>query len=125
MVRAFIAALCLSIGSTFSFAALGSDSPLEGVPEPAAVLVRLKSPEATTKKVSDFASQIKAEYGQTITQSAGALGAVIQNPMQAGVDKSRDWWLVVFGEAGHAPSVVYAVPATDAALMKRTLGERI
>ncbi len=101
-----------------------ADSMFDGIPESAALLVRLKAPEATVKKAADFAGRIKPEYGQAVAGAVDGLGIVISNPAMTGVDRKSDWWLIGFGVAGAAPAVAFAVPATDADAMKKALGDR-
>jgi hypothetical protein len=103
--------------------AFAADSPLERIPDTALVVVRLKSPEATIKKVADFAGRINDDYKTFVTSAAGLLGNVISNPAQAGVDRKRDWWLVVVGKPGHPAEIVFGLPAADENAMKRALGE--
>ena len=93
--------------------------PLERIPDTALILVRLKSPEATIKKVADFAGRINDDYKPLVTRAAGLLGNVISNPAQAGVDRKRDWWLVVVGKPGHPAEVVFGLPAAEENTMKR------
>ena len=104
--------------------AAAAESPLEGIPDTAVMLVRLKSPEATIKKVADFAGRIKEDYRTLVTNAAHSLGALISNPEEAGVDRKRDWWLVVICKSGDAADVVFGIPAADEMVMKRALGER-
>src|SRR5579862_2957823 len=95
-----LVSLCVACCSLPPLTAFAGDSPLEGIPETAEVLVRLKTPDATVKKVADFAGRLKDEYRKFIMDGAGALGSVINNPGQVGVDRKRDWWLIIIGESG-------------------------
>lgn len=119
-----LVALLVTCCSLPPLTAFAGDSPLEGIPETAEVLVRLKTPDATVKKVADFAGRLKDEYRKFIMDGAGALGSVINNPGQVGVDRKRDWWLIIIGESGQTAGIVFGVPASDAAAMKKTLGDR-
>ena len=115
---------CLAVfACAWSLSAFAVDSPLEGIPETAAVLVRLKSPDATVKKVADFASLIKPEYGASVTGAAARLAWSSPIPASPAWIVSKDWWLIVFGEAGAAPKIAYAIAASDAKMMKQALGD--
>jgi len=119
-----LVALLVTCCSLPALTAVAGDSPLEGIPETAEVLVRLKTPDATVKKVADFAGRLKDEYRKFIVDGAGALGSAIDNPGQVGVDRKRDWWLIIIGESGKTAGIVFGVPASDAPAMKKTLGDR-
>ena len=96
-------------------------SPLAIFPESADIVLRLKAPEVSIDRISALAEKVQPNAGGFLRQQAGAIGALISNPGQVGVDKSRDWYVVVFAEEDEQPGVVFVIPTKDAEAAKKSL----
>lgn len=101
-----------------------ADPALGAFPDSAGLVIRLKNPEGTVRKIGTFARAADPRAGQTAAQLNAMLGIPISNPTLAGVDAKADWWLAVFPKADGAPGVVFAVPATNIGQMKEAVGGR-
>jgi hypothetical protein len=96
----------------------------DAIPADVSVLVRLKSPKATTEKVASFVDMVQPGFGGQVRQNAPAIGLAISNPTLAGVDMTGDWYIAVFLSAEDPePTVAFLIPATDAKAMKDGLGD--
>jgi hypothetical protein len=113
--------------------AAGTEStPLKAFPDNVSIVVRLKNPQQTVKKVADLADAIQPGLGGMVRGGAlgqsgapGAIGPMISNPDLAGVDTSKDWWLGIFLASDQEPALVFAIPAKDAAAMEKALGDEV
>ncbi|MFG0332829.1 MAG: hypothetical protein ACF8TS_05645 [Maioricimonas sp. JB049] len=95
--------------------------PMSMIPADAAVVVRLKAPEATTEKMAQYADGVQPGAGRNIRGNAAAIGLAISNPTLTGVDQGRAWLLTVLVEKGQQPQVVFLIPATDTEAMTSAL----
>jgi hypothetical protein len=121
MLRPFAASLAVIV-TLFAAAPASADGPLDLIPSDAAIVVRLKSPEATIAKVGNFANQIQPGIGFLIQGQAPALGVAISNPTLGGVDLKNDWYVAAFPKKDGEPDVVFVVPATDSDAMQEAVG---
>ena len=101
-----------------------AEGPLDAIPRSASVLLRLKSPDATIQKVSEFANKVEPQAGQQVQNFSPFLGMLISNPTMAGVDRTRDWHVAVFARSEQQPALVFVIPAKDANAMQQTLGQQ-
>lgn len=99
--------------------------PLDLFAKDADVIIRLKSPDATIEKLAELAEAIQPGTGSMIRDNAIFLGQGISNPALAGVDQSRDWYIVAFSQADAPPQVVFAIPAIDTDDMVAALGDEM
>ncbi|REJ98499.1 MAG: hypothetical protein DWQ34_00515 [Planctomycetota bacterium] len=102
-----------------------ADVPLDAFPSDADVVIRLKQPSATIEKAAAMASTVKEELGAQIRDNSPFIGMLISSPTLAGVDQERDWLVVVFADSEADPSVVFAIPATDADALQDGLPEKM
>lgn len=99
------------------------------IPDTATFVVRLQTPDQTVKDVANFVDQVQPGFGPVVEGQAAALGQVIQNPTLAGVDRTKDWYLLAFPSPGpnpadSPPEAVYLIPVTDADAARAALGDR-
>ncbi|MDA1015432.1 MAG: hypothetical protein O3A00_13395 [Planctomycetota bacterium] len=100
-----------------------ADSPTKAIPGDASIVIRFSKPEATLDKVAVIAQKFHPGAGFAIAIAKAGLGALISNQDQAGVDKTKDWWVAVYPKAEGEPGVLFAVAGTDLAAMKAALPE--
>lgn len=106
--------------SWFSVAANAAESS-DAVPESASVVLRLKAPNATIGKLSQFVDAVQPGFGAAVQGGLPAMGLAIMNPGLAGVDIEKDWWAITFIESRQKPAVVFVIPASDADALKKAL----
>ncbi len=99
------------------------------IPDTASFVVRLQTPDQTVKDVANFVDQVQPGFGPVVEGQAAALGQAIQNPTLAGVDRTKDWYLLAFPSPSPNPSdsppeAVYLIPVTDADAARAALGDR-
>lgn len=109
----------LLFGNTLVFAA----GPLDVVPKDAALVGKLKAPQATLEKVGGFVNAGAPGFGFFVLGQANQLGVLISNTTLGGVDLKEDWYFAAFIEKNAAPSVVFIVPATDEKDLKEAVGK--
>jgi hypothetical protein len=115
--------LLFALGVVCAFAPSSTQAaPLDAIPDSASVVIRLKSPEATIRSVVGLVNQLNPQWGALVEMQSQGLGMLISNPAMAGVDRSKDWWVVVFTTADAEPGIVFMVPTTDADAMKGAVG---
>ena len=96
--------------------------PLSLIPADSAVVVRIKAPQSTVKAVAGFVEQVQPGAGPLIqAQATPLLGAALQNVTLAGIDLSRDIY-VVLNVAEGKPQGFMLVPASDAGAVKESTG---
>lgn len=113
-------ALC-GFGSLLSAA----DPPLAVFGNDADVVLRLKNPKATLEKVAAMAATADEKMAQQVRDNAPFVGVLISNPTLAGVDQEQDWLVVVHAHADADPSVIFAIPATDADAQQAALSSKM
>lgn len=112
----------LAVATLFSAAQANAEGGLDLIPADAAIVIRLKAPEATIAKVGNFANQIQPGLGFFVQGQAPALGVAISNPTLGGVDLKNDWYVAAFPKKDGEPDVVFVVPATDSDAMQEAVG---
>ena len=96
--------------------------PLSLIPADSAVVIRIKAPQSTVKAVAGFVEQVQPGAGPLIqAQATPLLGAALQNVTLAGIDLSRDIY-VVLNVAEGKPQGFMLVPASDAGAVKESTG---
>ena len=134
MARSRLTALAFAVLLVLPSLALaaGESTPLNVFPDNVSVVVRLKNPQQTVKKVADLADAIQSGLGGLVRGGAlgqsgapGAIGPMISNPDLAGVDTAKDWWMGIFLASDQQPALVFAIPAKDAAAMEKALGDEV
>ena len=112
----------LAVVTLFTAAQANAEGGLDLIPSDAAIVVRLKAPEATIAKVGNFANQIQPGLGFFVQGQAPVLGVAISNPTLGGVDLKNDWYVAAFPKKAGEPDVVFVVPATDSDAMQEAVG---
>ena len=113
-------ALALGLSSTDDGA-----SSAARIPADADVVVRLKAPGATIEKAAALADAAQQGLGNMVRQRAAGLGKAIRVPGLAGVDQSRDWYVVLSAKSDGQPDVFFVIPTTDADQLTSALPERM
>ena len=101
------------------------EGPLTRFSSDAAVVVRLAAPEKTIGQVADLVDAIQPGFGDQVRQQGDMIGVAISNPTLAGVDKTEDWYLIVFADADGPPTAIFAIPATDPKALAEALPENL
>ena len=115
---------CLPLILLFSVTASAAD-PADLLHKDAAVVVRLKAPDTTVKDLAAFIDKVQPGFGATVQGQASTLGLAINNPTLAGVDMSRDWYIMVFASAKPPLQPVLLIPTNDVQAFKDALGPRV
>lgn len=117
--------LVLSVASMLvaSSQAMAADSPADAFPDNAGIVIRLKSPQKTIKKVADLVDSVQPGLGERIEAEGQGIGLAISNPAMTGVDQSKDWWVAAFPTAEAEPTVVFGIPTSDADALKDAVGD--
>ncbi|HEX6987718.1 MAG TPA: hypothetical protein VF170_20225, partial [Planctomycetaceae bacterium] len=100
-----------------------AEDPLDAFPADTGVVLRLGPPAEVTAKVKAFLNAAAPQFAAVADQLPPGLGSLFGNPTLAGVDAGRDWYLGVMPRPERRPAVVFAVPAADAAALKKAVGE--
>jgi len=105
----------LVCGSLLTSVGWAQNPPLDLFTENVDVIVRLREPDQTVEKLIKVVNRIQPGVGDALqAQKSIALGTLISNPSLTGVDESRDWYVGVYGEKNAPPTVVFAIPVTNA-----------
>ncbi|HEY2250682.1 MAG TPA: hypothetical protein VGH74_06460 [Planctomycetaceae bacterium] len=99
----------------------------EAIADDAAVVVRLKDPQAAMKQWSEFAALAGGgaadEYAQALVSS---LGELLSNPKLAGIERELSWWIAFYEtDAASEPAVVCVIPAADRNSLQEALGKEL
>ncbi|MBX3441465.1 MAG: hypothetical protein KF774_03600 [Planctomyces sp.] len=104
--------------------ALAADGPLNQFASDTDVVVRFKTPKATIEKVARMVDKIQPGFGAMVRQNSPAIGMLISNPALTGVDQTKDWYIAIHTNGPDQPSVVFAIPTTNAKAADAALGEQ-
>ena len=61
--------------------------------------------------------------GDMVSQNATLFGPILSNPALAGVDRSKDFYLVLFMREEGEPKALFAIPTTDGPALQKALPE--
>ena len=114
---------CLIVG--FGMTAAAQDPPLEQFTNDVDVIMKLKEPDRSIEHVADMVNEIQPGLGQMVEQYASSLGMLVANPTMTGVDQTKDWYVGVYSNEQNPPTVVFAIPATEAEEMQDALGDSV
>jgi hypothetical protein len=117
--RFLIAVIGLWLGTASLFAQ--EETPLAQFSADSSVVVRLRAPDKSIAAAAEFLDSVQSGLGKQAAKQFDAVGSLISNPQFAGVDRSRDWYAVVFDEERGSPNVVFAIPAVDSKAMIKAL----
>ena len=96
------------------------ESPVKAISSDAGIVIRFKQPKQTIRKVIGFVNQVDRQAGGYAAIGSGGIGAMISNPTQLGVDKTRDWWMTVYFRGKQEPTIAFAIPAEDVETLKES-----
>ncbi len=99
-------------------------TPLASVPQEAALMLRLKAPNATIERVSGMLNAVQPGLGGMISGQAVMVGQAISNPTLDGVNMDGDFWAAAIPQKDAPPSVVFMIPATDVQAMEDAIDAR-
>ncbi len=113
--------LAMTVAITFGFSVQAEDSPLNQVSKDADVVIRVHAFDTTVEKVTALANAVQSGTGELVSQNATAFGLVLSNPAMTGVDRTKDFYLVLFMRADGEPKALFAVPTTDGPALQKAL----
>lgn len=84
-----------------------------GLPGDCIAVVRMESLDAVTKQAGEFLSEVDPAVNEHML--GVLLGQMVRNPMLAGVDRSRPWWVAFMApmQYGRKPAVLVPLTATE------------
>ena len=115
--------LAFSLAMLFGDTLQAADSPLSQISDEAAVVIRIRAFDATVEKVAALANAVQPEFGDMVSQNATLFGPVISNPALTGVDRTKDFYLVLFVREEGEPKALFAIPTTDGPALQKALPE--
>ncbi len=92
------------------------------IPGDAAAVVRLQAPDQTIDDLANFVDKVQPGTGAIVRVQAASIGMAISNRTLAGVDRSKDWYVILFANSNGPPEEVVLVSATDTAALKQAVG---
>ena len=84
-------------------------------------MIRIRAFDATVEKVAALANEVQPGIGDLVTQNATLFGLALSNPTLAGVDRSKDFYLVLYAREDVEPKVLFAIPTTDGPALQKGL----
>ncbi len=115
--------LAFTFAIAFGFTVQAADSPLSQISDEADVVIRIRAFDATVEKVAALANAVQPGMGDLVSQNATAFGLVLSNPALTGVDRTKDFYLVLFVREEGEPKALFAIPTTDGAAMQKAIAE--
>jgi len=106
-----------------AFPLRADDDPLDALPAETGVLLRLAAPTDLSAKSKAFLRNAAPQLAQVADQLGPGLGSLIGNPTLAGIDPARPWYVAALPRPAGPPAVLFAVPASDAAALKKAVGQ--
>ena len=84
-----------------------------GLPGDCIAVVRMESLDAVTKQAGEFLSEVDPAVNEHML--GVLLGQMVRNPMLAGVDRSRPWWVAFMApmQYGRRPAVLVPLTAAE------------
>ncbi len=118
-----LSGLAALLGMAFGFSIQAADSPLAQISDEADVVIRIRAFNATIEKVAALANAVQPGTGDLVSQNATAFGLALSNPALSGVDRSKDFYLVLFMREDGEPKALFAIPTTDGPALQKALPE--
>lgn len=115
--------LAITFAMAFGFTLQAADSPLGQISDEADVVIRIRAFDATVEKIAALANTVQPGIGDMASQNATAFGLVLSNPALTGVDRTKDFYLVLFVREEGEPKALFAIPTTDGAAMQKAIEE--
>jgi len=112
MIRRLVFSAVIVAFAVYSEPVLAIDGALNAIPKSAGVVIRLKRPSVTLKKLSAVAKNIDESYELLMSSVPTLILSMIGNPNAEGIDDKRgDLYVIVFPDDESGTSVVFGVPA--------------
>ena len=115
--------LAVTLAMAGGFPLLAAETPLGQISQEADVVIRIRTFDATVEKVAALANAIQDGTGDLVSQNATLFGLVLSNPSMAGVDRTKDFYLVLFVREDGEPKALFAIPTTDGPALQKGLPE--
>lgn len=105
---------CLLVIS-LPLAPASAQTPLSAVPGDAAVVIRIAGVDALQTAVTEFGDALQEGLGTTLAEEmiANGLGDIVGSQKLEGVDRTKDWYLIVLASGPARPDVALMIPASD------------
>lgn len=118
-----LSGLTALLGMAFGLTLQAADSPLAQISNEADVVIRIHTFDATVEKIASLANAVQPGTGDLVSQNAMAFGLALSNPALTGVDRSKDFYLVLFMREDGEPKALFAIPTTDGPALQKALPE--
>ncbi len=115
--------LAFTFAIAFGFTVRAADSPLSQISDKADVVIRIRAFDATVTKVAALVNAVQPGFGDMVSQNATLFGPVISNPGLTGVDRTKDFYLVLFTREVGEPKAVFVIPTTNGPALQKALPE--
>ena len=107
----------------FGISAQADDSPLSQVSKDADVVVRIRAFDTTVENLAALTNEVQPGAGDLVSQNATMFGLVLSNPSLAGVDRTKDFYLMLFARPEGEPKALFVIPTTDGPALQKGLPE--
>lgn len=107
----------------FGISAQADDSPLSQVSKDADVVVRIRAFDTTVENLAALTNEVQPGAGDLVSQNATMFGLVLSNPTLAGVDRTKDFYLMLFARPEGEPKALFVIPTTDGPALQKGLPE--
>ena len=115
--------LAFSLALLFGITLQAADSPLSQISQDADVVVRIRAFDATVEKLAALVNAVQPGFGDMVTQNATTFGLALSNPALAGVDRTKDFYLVLTVRDAGEPKALFVIPTTDGPALQAGLPE--
>lgn len=115
--------LTFTFAIAFGFTVQAADSPLNQISKEADVVIRIRAFDSTVKNIAALANAVQSGIGDMVSQNATLFGPIVSNPALSGVDRSKDFYLVLFMREEGEPKALFAIPTTDGPALQQALPE--
>ncbi len=115
--------LAFTFAIAFGFTVQAADSPLSQISNEADVVIRIRAFDTTVQNIAALANAVQPGAGDMVSQNATLFGPILSNPALSGVDRTKDFYLVLFMREEGEPKALFAIPTTDGPALQKALPE--
>jgi len=115
--------LAVTLAMVCGFPLLAAETPLGQISSAADIVIRIRAFDSTVEKVAALANAVQPGTGDLVSQNATMFGLILSNPSMAGVDRTKDFYLVLFVREDGEPKALFAIPTTDGPALQKGLPE--
>ncbi len=115
--------LAFTFAIAFGFTVQAADSPLSQISNEADVVIRIRAFDTTVQNIAALANAVQPGAGDMVSQNATLFGPIVSNPALSGVDRTKDFYLVLFMREEGEPKALFAIPTTDGPALQKALPE--